>query len=158
MKNNILVFLLSFFVSASALSQVQFEAELSRTKLGINERLRVDFTMNEDGDNFNPPDFKNFTVVGGPNQSISYSYLNGKKTYQKKYSYFLQPTSRGTFTIGQAEILIKGEIYKTTPLQVEVTTAVDKPTDGNNSELIASDNIHLVAEVSKSNPYLNEGI
>ena len=158
MKSKFILFLIGFFICGFAFSQVQFEAEVSRKKLGINERLRVDFIMNEDGDNFNPPDFTNFRIVGGPNQSISYSYLNGKRTYQKKYSYYLQPTKRGKFNIGQAEIQIEGEIYKTTPVAVEVTTAVDKPTDGNNSELIASDNIHLVAEISKANPYLNEGI
>jgi len=158
MKRKFILFLIGFFICGFAFSQVQFEAEVSREKLGINERLRVDFTMNQDGDNFNPPDFNNFRVVGGPNQSISYSYLNGERTYQKKYSYYLQPTKRGNFSIGQAEIQVKGEVYKTTPVAVEVTTAVETPTDGNNSELIASSNIHLVAEISKANPYLNEGI
>jgi len=56
-------------------SQVKFEAKVSKTKLGINERLRIDFTMNKDGDNFNPPDFKDFVVVAGPNTSISKSWL-----------------------------------------------------------------------------------
>ena len=32
------------------------------------------------------------------------------------------------------------------------------PKDPNNPEYIASENIHLVAEVSKTNPYLNEAI
>jgi predicted house-cleaning noncanonical NTP pyrophosphatase (MazG superfamily) len=41
---------------------------------------------------------------------------------------------------------------------IEVTHAVDKPKDENDADYIASQNIHLVAEVSKSNPYLNEAI
>ena len=51
-------------------AQVKFEAKVSKKQLGINERLRIDFEMNADGDNFNPPSFQNFKVVGGPNQSV----------------------------------------------------------------------------------------
>ncbi len=150
---------LFFILVATTLSaQIKFEAKLSKKKLGINERLRIDFVMNRDGDNFNPPDFKDFTVVGGPNSSVSTLYADGKKTFNKTYSYFLAPKRRGKFTIKQATIEIEGEIYKTIPVTVEVTKAVDKPKDGNNAEYVASENIHLVAEVTKTTPYLNEAI
>jgi hypothetical protein len=39
-------------------AQVQFETKVSKTTLGLNERLRVDFAMNIDGDNFNQPSFE----------------------------------------------------------------------------------------------------
>lgn len=158
MKFKILFIGLFLFVANLAQAQVQFEAKVSKDKLGINERLRVDFEMNEDGDNFRPPSFSGFTVVGGPNQAVSNSWINGKRTYSKTYSYFLQPKSRGTQTIGQAEITIDGTVYKTSPVDVEVTAAVDKPTGGNDTDIIASENLHLVAEISNSNPYLNEAI
>ncbi len=148
-----------FLLAATVVSaQVTFEAKVSKKKLGINERLRVDFEMNQDGDNFNPPDFANFMVVGGPNQAVSNSWINGKRSYSKTYSYFLAPKRQGTFTINQATIEIDGEIYKTTPVPIMVTSAVETPKDGNNADYIASENIHLVAEVSKTNPYLNEAI
>jgi len=149
-----------FFVLSCGITQaqVQFEAKVSKKKLGINERLRVDFIMNQDGDNFNPPSFEGFRVVGGPNQSISNSYINGKRSYSKTYSYFLSPKSKGKFTINQATIEIKGEIYKTLPIQVVITSAVDKPKDENDADYVASENVHLVAELSNSNPYLNEAI
>lgn len=152
--------ILSFLMFAGGLlqAQVRFEAKVSREKLGINERLRVDFEMNEDGDNFRAPSFQDFTVVGGPNQKISTSILNGKMAYSKTYSFYLQPKKRGNLTIGQAEIVIDDKVYKTSPITVEATAAVDKPTDGNNTELIAEDNLHLVAEVSEGNPFLNEAI
>jgi len=152
--------ILSFLLCASGLiqAQVRFEAKVSKEKLGINERLRVDFEMNEDGDNFNPPSFQNFTVVGGPNQKISTSILNGKMAYSKTYSFYLQPKKTGKLSIGQAEIIIDDKTYKTSPLDVEITAAVDKPTDGDSSEMIAEDNLHLVAEVSKGSPYLNEAL
>jgi hypothetical protein len=141
-----------------ASAQIKFEAKVSKQKLGVNERLRVDFEMNQDGDNFNPPDFSNFTVIGGPNQSVSNSWINGVRSFSKTYSYFLAPKGRGNFTLAQATINIGGETYKTTPVKIEVTAAVDIPKDPNNPDYIASENIHLVAEVSKTNPYLNEAI
>jgi hypothetical protein len=153
-----IVLLLFLSGSAAAFAQVSFNAQVSKKRLGINERLRVDFEMNKDGDNFNPPSFEGFRVVGGPNQAISNSYINGKRSYSKTYSYFLAPQSRGSFTIGQATIEIDGETYKTLPISVEVTAAVDKPLDENNADYVASENVHLVAEISNANPYLNEAI
>ncbi len=143
-------------VAASA--QVQFDAKVSKNRLGINERLRVDFEMNQDGDNFRPPNFEDFRVVGGPNQSISNSWINGKRSFSKTYSYFLAPQKTGKIVIGQATIDVKGETYKTSPVEVVVTAAVEVPKDGNNAEYLASENVHLVAEISKTDPYLNEAI
>jgi hypothetical protein len=152
---NILAIVL-IIVSGFAFAQVKFEAKVSKKKLGVNERLRIDFEMNRDGDNFVPPSFDDFTVVGGPNTSLMNSYANGKKTYQKTYSYFLAPKKKGSFTIKQATIEIDGEIYKTFPVTVTVTDAVDRPNGPPDASDIASEKIHLVAEVSNSNPYLNE--
>jgi hypothetical protein len=139
-------------------AQVSFVAKVSKKTLGINERLRVDFEMNQDGDNFVPPNFKGFNVVGGPNQSISNSWVNGKRSYLKTYSYFLVPRAQGKFTINQATIEIDDQIYKTTSLNIIVTAAVTKPKDENSADYLASENVHLIAEVSKTNPYLNEAI
>jgi|TARA_B110000971_G_scaffold25111_1_gene22573 hypothetical protein len=147
-----------FFISGLISAQVSFDAKVSKRNLGINERLRVDFTMNKDGDDFEPPNFENFTVVGGPSQSINNSWINGVRSFSKTYSYFLAPKKRGVFTVGQASIEIEGEVYKTLPVKITVSAAIDKPKDPNDPNYIASEKIHLVAEVSNSNPYLNEAI
>lgn len=150
------------FPQAAAYAQdketVTFEVNLSKDRLGINERLRVDFTMNRDGDNFSPPNFEGFRVIMGPSQSISSSWINGVRSYSKTYSYTLAPTARGTFTIAQASIMIDGQTYKSLPKEVEVTAAVDKPSDEMTVDDLADQSLHLVAEVSKTNPYLNEAI
>ena len=136
---------------------VTFEMNLSKTKLGINERLRVEFTMNKDGDDFSPPDFNGFRVLMGPSQAISSSWVNGVRSYSKTYSYTLAPTARGKFTIKQASIVIDGQVYKSLAKTVEITAAVEKPNELNVDDY-ADDNLHLVAEVSKTNPYMNEAI
>ena len=156
MKLKTLIFI--FFISGFVSAQVSFDAKVSKKRLGINERLQVDFTMNKDGDEFEPPGFENFSVVGGPSQSINNSWINGVRSFSKTYSYFLAPRKRGVFTIGQATIEIDGEIYKTLPLKISVGAAIDRPKDPNDPNYIASEKIHLVAEVSNTNPYLNEAI
>ena len=146
-----------FFLNIS-FSQVKFEAEVSKTKLGVNENLRVDFKMNKDGDNFSPPSFNGFRVVGGPNQSVSNSWINGVRTFSKTYSYFLTPEKKGNYTIGQASIEIDGDIYKTLPVKVQVTEAVESSLSPGSPSSVVDDDIELSIEISKSNPYLNEPI
>ena len=111
-KYFLLLPLLLMVFTVSAQDDVSFEVKLSKNKLGINERLRVDFVMNKDGDDFDPPDFNGFRVLMGPSQSISSSWINGVRSFSKTYSYTLAPTSRGVFTIKQATIVIDGKTYK----------------------------------------------
>ena len=157
LKTYITLFLITLSTSFVA-AQVKFEAKVSKSKLGVNERLRVDFEMNTDGDNFNPPSFNDFTVVGGPNQSVSHSWVNGVRSFAKTYSYFLAPKKTGNIRIRQATFEIEGKIYKTSPVTVQVVAAVTRPNDPDNVDNVVDDNLHLVAEISKGNPYLNEAI
>lgn len=137
---------------------ILFEVSLSKEKLGLNERLRVDFTMNRDGDHFEAPAFKGFKVLMGPSQSTSSSWINGVRSFSRTFSFILQPTAKGSWTIGQAEITIDGTVYKTAAKKVEVTDAVAKPSDEQTAQDVADQNVRVISEVSKTNPYLNEGI
>ncbi|WP_172913996.1 BatD family protein [Capnocytophaga canis] len=157
MKHRIL-FIISLFFSVLHSQEVEFIAKVSKDKLGVNERLRIDFTMNKNGDNFTPPDFKGFTVVMGPSQSVSDMWMNGVRTFSKSFSYTLQPTAEGKFTIQGASIDIGGKTYTTKPVEISVTKAVETPSLDKPTTDLIKDNLFLVAEVSKGNPYLNEGI
>lgn len=150
---------LVLFICQGVFAQIQFEAKVSKNTLGLNERLRIDFTMNADGDNFSPPSFEGFRIVAGPSQQVSQSWINGRSSFNKSYSYFLLPTQKGVLTIKQAAVEINGQIYKTNPIKITVTAAVPQPRDPNDEPQISADDaIHLVAEISKGNPYVNEPI
>ena len=138
-------------------NQISFIAEVSKNSLGINENLRVDFKMNQDGDNFNAPNFDGFRVVGGPNQSVSNMWVNGERTFSKVYSYYLTPIKKGKLSIGQATIEINDKIYKTIPVKVTVSGSASITKNPDDPSYVVNENLHLVAEVSKVNPYLNEG-
>ena len=159
MKKIYLLWSILLLCFSHGIAQVSFQTKVSKNRLGLNERLRVSFEMNQNGDNFTPPSFNGFNVVGGPNQSVSNSWVNGVRSFSKSYTYFLTPTRKGKITIAQASIEIEGEVYKTTPIQIEVTQAVNNPNSPQaRANAIADENLHLVAEISKRNPYLNEAI
>ena len=138
-------------------AQVNFEATVSKSKLALNERLRIDFVMNQNGDNFSPPEFENFQIIGGPNQSIKTSYVNGERKFSKTYSYFLKPLKKGTLKINQASIEIDGEIYKSLQIEVLITDSVKQPSNSI-TQYYNDDDIELRALISKGSPYLNEPI
>ncbi len=149
--------ILLIFKSFILISQVKFDASISKSKLGLNERLRIDFVMNQNGDNFSPPNFENFQIIGGPNQSIKTSYVNGERSFSKTYSYFLKPLKKGNLKISQASIEIDGEIYKSLPIEVLITDSVSQPSDSV-TQYYSDDDIELRALISKGSPYLNEPI
>jgi hypothetical protein len=147
-----------FLVCSSLSAQVQFEARVSKTTLGLNERLRIDFMMNVDGDNFVQPSFDGFRIIAGPSQQVSQSWVNGRSSFEKAYSYFLTPNQKGTFIIKPAAIEYNGQIYKTAPVKIIVTAATEQPRDPNDTQMSGDENLYLVADVSKTNPYINEPI
>ncbi|MFZ4105240.1 BatD family protein [Flavobacterium sp.] len=155
-------YLILFLIATNFLfGQVKFEANVSKNTLGLNERVRIDFSMNEDGDNFVPPNFEacGFRVVGGPSQSISQSWINGRSSFQKSYTYILLPLQKGNLVIRQAIIEINGQIYKTLPIKINVTNAAQQSNDPNEPAAVkADDNLYLIADISKTNPYVNEPI
>ena len=158
-----LKFYISLFICLLSISLVAQEATLkakvSKNKLGVNQRLRIEFSINKQGgDNFSPPKFTNFKVVGGPSQSVSQSWINGKVTFSQSYTYIIQPKRKGAFSIASASIKIGGKFIKSEPVKVIVLDAVEIPKNPNDPNYVAQQNIHLVAEISKANPYVGEGI
>ena len=93
-------YILGFLVFTSQVffAQIEFETSVSKNNLGVNQRFRIEFTVNKQGaDNFKPPSFTNFKVVGGPSSSVNQSWINGKASYSQSYIYILEPKSEGEF-------------------------------------------------------------
>jgi len=179
MKKYIVGLLLLLSFQGVFAQAVEFKATPSRTKIGVNERVRVEFSMNQDGDNFNAPTFQGFNV-SGPGQMISNSWVNGVRSFSKSYTYVLTPKSKGTFTIGQATIEIGGKTYKSSPFKIEVGEAVANPNpqqapsynpynpyqrqqqqQQERDQQLAQkpgDGIHLVAEIANISPYVNQPV
>lgn len=161
MKNKLTYLIFLFLVALASFSQeeVSFTAKTSKSTLGINQRLKIEFTINKNGaDNFQAPNFDNFKVVAGPSSSVSQSWINGKSTFSQSYTYFIEPKTKGTFTIPPASIEYKGNIISSNAVEIVVTDKVELPKDPNDPQYMAQENIQLVAHVSKTNPYIGEAI
>ncbi|SDS56605.1 Oxygen tolerance [Polaribacter sp. KT25b] len=145
---------LSFFAQDAELS-----VNLSKNKLGLNQRLRIEFSINKQGaDNFTPPSFRGFKVIQGPSQSVSQSWINGKVSFSQSYTYIIEPKRKGELIIEAASIKYNGGILNSKMVKVVVLDPIDVPENPNDPNYIAQQNIHLVAEISKSRPFVGEGI
>ncbi|WKK65835.1 BatD family protein [Lutimonas zeaxanthinifaciens] len=159
MKRKFLSTLIILLTVQGVMAQVTFKTAVSKTELGLNERLRIEFSIDrQGGDDFTPPDFKNFKVLAGPSQSSSFSSINGRTSYKLTYTYVIQPISKGTFIIPSATITYEGEEIKSNTVRVTVSDAIEIPEDPNDPRYVAQQNIHLVAEVSNLRPYVGESI
>ena len=150
---------ISLFSLAITAQEAALTAKVSKNKLGINQRLKIEFSINKQGgDNFSPPKFANFKVVGGPSQSVSQSWINGTVRFSQSYTYIIQPKIKGELVLGKASINIAGKTIESKPIKIIVVDAVAIPKDPNDPNYVAQQNIHLVAKISKSRPYVGEGI
>ena len=154
----VLLFSLFSLLAKAQDNDIKFEAVLSKAKLGQNERLRVSFEMNKDGDFFEAPSFENFEVLMGPSQSISSSFINGKRSFSKSYTYVLRPKKQGQLIIDSASITIDNTVYTTDPKTVLVTEPIDNPNAPKTAQDIADESLYLVATLSNDRPYLNQGV
>jgi hypothetical protein len=73
------------------------------------------------------------------------------------------PNQKGTFIIKQAAIEYNGQVYKTSPIKITVTNAVAQERDPNVQQqqqggVNGNEVLNLVAEISKTNPYINQPI
>ena len=157
------------FMSVSVSAQVKFEALTDRDTYGLNERFQLVFSINNEGDNFQPPKIPNFKVEG-PIINKGYEdetqFINGRTTYKRKIFtkliFFLTPTKKGTFTIGPASIEYDGAVYKSQPIKIKITDPIQMPSyPGQNprqQNYNFGEGIHLVGELSTKNPYVNEPV
>ena len=154
------ILILCALMSVSTYAQTpKLVASVSKNKLGLNQRVKIQFTINKQGaDNFQAPNFKNFQIVSGPSQSISQSWVNGNASFSQSYNYIIKPLKKGEFLIPAASIKLNNKILTSKPVKVIVLDPVDIPKDPNDPNYIAQQNVHLVAEISKSSPYVGEGI
>jgi hypothetical protein len=149
---------------------IKFTASVSKTEVGTGEQFEVTFSVNGNGDRFNPPDFSGFQVLSGPNMSNSVSYINGSMSASTSISYVLMAANTGDFTIGPGSIIVDGHTLKTSPIKIKVvkgrpvpqnaqpaqaqTNAGGDVTQGNTSDI--SKLLFIRAQVDKMHAYIGE--
>lgn len=104
----------------------KFTVEVSTDSVLWGNRLKVTFTLeNASGAQFDAPDFPDFDIVGGPNMSSSFSFVNGVSSQSVSYTYYLEPKDIGVFYIQPAAIEAGGQVLETLPVKIMVAPNPD---------------------------------
>ncbi|HMI01248.1 MAG TPA: BatD family protein [Pedobacter sp.] len=164
-------YLLSVLLLWSALGfgqAIKVTASVSSGQVGTGEQFEVTFSTNGNPESFDPPAFNGFQVVGGPNQSSSFSSVNGATTVNISVGYVLIGTREGEYTIGPASMTINGKQYRSNPVKIRVVKGRSvpqqqaaggqsaRPASGNSSDI--SKRLFLRAVANKTNVYQGEQI
>jgi hypothetical protein len=149
-----------------AAEDVRFQASADRTSVAMGERVEVSFqlTGSQTGENFRPPDFRDFLVLSGPNQSTNFQMINGAVSLSVTYTYVLQPRREGNLRIGAASVEFAGKRYATSPLAISVGKAPPQSSRqgaaGQDADIAAQigDNLFLRLELDKRAVYQGEQV
>lgn len=116
----LLTFLL--LVSTSASGQVKFTASANESEIGRNDLVQVQFKIENARSvkSIDPPDFKNFDVVSGPNQETGSFSHNGNRSFYAAVSFILKPTKPGKYTIQPATAVVDGEKVRSNSVSIKV--------------------------------------
>ncbi|NJB87267.1 hypothetical protein GGR26_003047 [Lewinella marina] len=151
----LLFFLILLGSAATAVAQgqdISFTAEVSKKRMLRNSTLEYHLTLrNAQGENLEPPPFRDFDVLQGPSRSIGTTIINGVATSQMTFSWMLQPKRTGELTIGPATVRAAGRTYRTNSETVTVLEA------GNGTAGSTPENF-LRAEVSTDQAYVGQQI
>jgi hypothetical protein len=172
LKNKLYIFLL--FISSLAIAQTpSFIAQVSKNKVSVGEVFQIAFTLNGSGSNLAYPNFNNFDIYSGPNQSQSMSMVNGNISQSTTISLFIAAKKEGKFTIGSASVLSSGQKLETKPIVIEVTKASPQQQQSNQSAQgtqqqkqeknqyaseISGDDLFVRTYLSKTKCYIGEQI
>ncbi|MEN8120362.1 MAG: BatD family protein [Bacteroidota bacterium] len=169
MKNILSILSIISLLSTQLVGQVTFKASANKV-VEAGENFRLNFTVNANGTNFKPPSFAGFRVLAGPSTSTSssFQYINGKasQTISNTFSYIIQATKAGKFTISKAQITVDGKTYKSNTITIEVVKGSAQnienitKTDGtaNNVKVTSKDDIFVRNNLSKTTVYQGEQI
>lgn len=108
-----------------ASSPTTFEAS-APLLVAAGENFRIEFTVNAEPErnSFEAPSFEGFQLIAGPvtSHGSNMYIVNGsmERSEYHTYTYVLQGTSKGKFTIGSAAIAVDGKSYRTQPVTIEV--------------------------------------
>lgn len=124
--------LLLFTGARFAMAQLKFSASVSSAQISKNEMVQLKLSVENarQVEHINPPDFKNFTVVSGPNQESGMTMINGAVKQFIAINYILKPKSPGNFTIAAATAKADGKDLKSNPVTIQVSNSLAPANSG----------------------------
>ena len=171
MKQKLILLLFLAFPGFLFAQDISFSSQ-APNKVYLGQQFQLTFTINAEGSNFMSPELTNFDILNGPMMSSGQNIMNinGKLEYSSSmsFTFILQASKVGTFTIPQALITVKGKRYMSNTLQITVLNQSQRQAQQNQGNTqpqgreqqplkddIGND-VFLRAVVDKNNPYQGE--
>ena len=165
--------LLMILLLASAVVSAQVTCTASApSQVSVNQAFYLSFALNAKAEKVASVNFNAFNVLGGPSQSYSSStsIVNGKvsSTTSYTYTYTLQATKEGTFTVPAVTFVVDGKQVKSNPVTIKVVaaSAADPDPTGvsrqqsrtQTTQAFDKKDVFVKAYASKTNPYQGEQV
>jgi hypothetical protein len=138
-----------------------FTASAEPSRIATGEQFQVTFTF--DGSdynsvrNFKAPEFGQFVVISGPNQSTNMQWVNGRMSASISYTFLLYARQPGKMTIGSASIEYKGKTLKSSPIPIEVTQGKPKQQQAQANQPSADVGDNLIIRASADKQRVKQG-
>ena len=159
---------------AASAQDVQVSASTGSEEVGALEQfdLIIRVSGRDSGDAETPrlPRLRGLQVVGGPNVSTSFQWINGTVSSSKTFTYILLPGKEGQYTIDPVEVRVGGTSYRTAPLQVRVVPGQGRPRPaprpgsdpffeeepGDARSRVAQEDLFVVAELDRVSAFVGQ--
>lgn len=169
--SGILSSILIFSFSSLSLAQnLELDAYVNRTTVGVNEQFELSVELSGSDANDAPqpavPDLGDFATYLGSGSSTNMQIVNGQMSVSKIYTHHFMAVRDGKFQIPPIRLQFKGKEYTTDAIDIEVvkgqTRTTPPPTSGRRtpgeSSADLSELLFLKATVNKRQVFQNEPV
>ena len=154
-----LIIAILFTYTLNLQAEPSIKVTVDRSNVTINTVFTLTFEFNDFNDfpNFTPDIKRDFNIISGPNQSTSYSWINGVSSSIKKKSWSISANKTGKLQIPAFEFRYKKKKYRSRPVTITVTDpqVANKNNKNTNSK---TDAIFIKSELSSKKAVAGEVI
>lgn len=146
----------------------KIQVQVSNSKVQVGVPFQIAFTVNSTPSTYTPPNFKDFDIYSGPNQSSSMQYVNGNMSQSFSISFLIAAKKEGKITIGPMQMVVSGQTIQSNPLTIEAVkgnVASQQQTQNQSQDenpaynsKVSGEDVFLRTSVSKTKCYLGEQI
>lgn len=138
------------------------EAQVSSKQVQIGVPFEYAIVIKANASSYTPPNFKDFDVLGGPNQSQSTQYVNGVVSSQLTLSWYLSSKKEGKVTIPPAVVMAGNQKFETEAITIECLKAAvgnsNSKSEGNASSKLDAADVFIKTTSTKTKCILGEQI
>ncbi len=123
--------MLALAPAAPGLAQeASVQAEVDARKLGVEDQVQLTLTVSGAGDLREEPvipPLENLRAVSGPFTQQQFSWVNGRSSQSKSFTWVLQPVAPGPAHVGAISVMLASGEKLTQPITLEIVAGSARP-------------------------------